>query len=262
MSDGTSLQIAGTYRRQVRASLARIWENVYDWEHLAHLHDGSFRECALVDSGPWGWRVDLTPREAAPQRLELRADRAANRYVTTTLEGKGKGMEIRVSLMPVDEDLVDVAVEFHLPETRADRLAALGRSYAAVYEKLWDEDEAMMQARERALKQRTLPDRTTAPLDIGEEQAVRAALPMRFEYGGMVFRLFESGGTLKAHSALCPHWLGPLDAAPIIDGTVRCPWHGYVFDVISGACRSQPALRLTTPPEICLINGRVIAQWS
>ena len=262
LTNGSSLQIAGTYRRRVKASLERIWENVFDWEHLAHLHEGSFRKCALVDSGPWGWRVDLTPRGATPQRIELHADRAANRYVSTTIEGNGKGTEIHVSLKPVAEHVVDVSVEFYLPEARPERLFALGESYAAAYAKLWDEDEAMMQARERALAQRTQPDRTSLPLDLGEEQAVRAVLPMQFDFGGVAFRLVDFGGTLKAHSTVCPHWLGPLDAAPVVDGTIRSPWHGYVFDLASGRCRSHRALKLAAPPDIHLIDGSVIARWN
>lgn len=262
MSDMAPLQIAGTYRRRVGASLARIWENVFDWEHLAHLHDGSFRQCVLVDSGPWGWRVALTVHGAKPQTIALHADRGANRYVSTTLDGKARGTEIRVSLAPIAEHLVDVVVEFHLPEQRPDRLAAFGKSYAAAYATLWDEDEAMMQARERALTRRTQPDRTSPPLDLGDEQAVRAQLPMNFELGGVAFRLVELGGAWIAHAVLCPHWLGPLDDAPIVDGAVRCPWHGYVFDVASGSCQSQPALKLVAPPTIRMVGGRVIAEWS
>lgn len=256
------LQLAGTYRRRVKASLTRIWENVFDWEHLAHLHDGSFAVCSLVDRGPWGWQVDLTPLGSRSRRIELRADRAANSYVSTTIEGEGYGTEIRVALEEIDESLVDVTVEFHLPETRPDRLVALGKAYTAAYARLWDEDEAMMQAREHALKQRIQPDRTSPPLDLGEERAIRAALPLQFEFGGVAFRLIELNGALLAHAAICPHWLGPLDAAPAADGTVRCPWHGLVFDVIGGGCATHRALKLPAPPEVVTIAGRVVAAWS
>jgi hypothetical protein len=208
MIEASSLHLAGTYRRRVNASLERIWENVFDWEHLAHLHDGSFSDCVLVDSGLWGWSVDLTTLGGTPQRIDLRADREAGRYVSTTIEGSTKGTEIRVVLEPLGTNLVDVTVEFHLPETRPDRLEALGEAYCAAYAKLWDEDEVMMQARERALARRTTPDRTAPALDLGAEQAVRAMLPMPFEFGGAMFRLIELEGSLVAHSAVCPHWLG------------------------------------------------------
>ena len=257
-----SLQLAGTYRRRVHASLERIWENVFDWEHLAHLHDDSFQACSLIDRGPWGWRVELTPYGAASQTIELQANRADNRYVSTTVEGAGVGTEIRVSLAPVAEHLVDVVVEFLLPETRPDRLAALGAAYTAAYARLWDEDEAMMQARENALSRQNRPDRSSGPLDLGDERAVRANLPLQFKLGGMTYRLLEIEESLVAHATLCPHWFGPLDETPEVDGAIRCPWHGYLFDVESGVCRSHSALKLAEAPQILLTEGRVTAQFA
>jgi phenylpropionate dioxygenase-like ring-hydroxylating dioxygenase large terminal subunit len=50
----THLDCAGTYRRTVRAGLDRVWENVFDWEHLPALHEQDFYAVELLDSGPWG----------------------------------------------------------------------------------------------------------------------------------------------------------------------------------------------------------------
>lgn len=254
------LQLAGTYRRSVNASLARIWENVFDWEHLAHLHDGSFAKCALVDAGDWGWRVALTPLGATSQILEMRADRNAARYTSTTLEGSGAGSEIRVMLAQVTGDKVEVTVEFHLPEVRPDQLAALGAAYSAVYARLWDEDEAMMQARERALAVRRIARSDAAAVDLGPELTVRSALPKSFEFGGAPFRLVALGGNLIAHSTVCPHWLGPLGDAPVIDEEIHCPWHGYRFGVGNGRCVAHPELRLATAPAIRVVGGRIVAE--
>jgi len=261
MTDAPALHLAGIYRRRVNASLERIWENVFDWEHLAHLHDGSFADCALIDRGRWGWRVALTPNGAASQLIEMRADRANGRYTSTTIEGTGVGTEIRVALSPRDTGQVDVTVEFHVPEERPARLAVIGNAYVAAYSRLWDEDEAMMNVREHALARRRSPDFSAPPLDLGEEQVVRAALPIAFDLGEAPFRLVDIDGELVAHSTICPHWLGPLDEAPVILGQVRCPWHGYRFDVASGACAAHPALKLAPAPEIALIDDRVVAAW-
>ncbi|MCA1654146.1 MAG: Rieske (2Fe-2S) protein [Sphingomonadales bacterium] len=261
MTDAPALHLAGIYRRQVHASLERIWENVFDWEHLAHLHDGSFADCALIDAGPWGWRVVLTPKGAASQLIEMRADRANGRYTSTTIEGTGVGTEIRVALSPCGSSQVDVTVEFHLPEARKERLAVMGDAYVAAYARLWDEDEAMMQARERALAGRRPPNFSVPRLDLGEKQAVRAALPLKFDFGEAPFRLVELDGKLVVHSTVCPHWLGPLDEAPVILGQVRCPWHGYRFYVANGACAAHPALKLGPAPKISLIEGRVVVAW-
>lgn len=261
MTDAPTLHLGGIYRRRVNASLERIWENVFDWEHLANLHNGSFADCALIAAGRWGWRVALTPKGAASQLIEMRADRANDRYTSTTVEGTGAGTEIRVALAPRDAAQVDVTVEFHIPEERPERLAAIGDAYVAAYARLWDEDEAMMGARERALARRRTPDFSVPPLDLGEAQAVRAALPLAFAFGEAPFRLVDIDGEFVAHSTICPHWLGPLDEAPVIGGQIRCPWHGYRFDVTSGACAAHPPLKLARAPEIALIEGRVIAAW-
>ena len=258
MTGLSALHLAGTYRRRVNASLARIWENVFDWEHLAHLHDGSFAECTLLDRGSWGWRVALTPVGGAARELEMRADRARGRYISTTFAGAGVGTEICVTLTPAATGQVDVLVEFHLPESRPDRLGVLGEAYAAVYARLWDEDEAMMQARERALGRRKSIGDATLAIDLGEERAVRAALPVGFELGGAPFRLVDLDGELIAHSAVCPHWLGPLDTAPVVEGEVRCPWLGYRFSVATGRCGAHPELRLAPAPVVRIEAGHVV----
>lgn len=46
-------------------------------------------------------------------------------------------------------------------------------------------------------------------------------------FAGARFRIVELDGALVANAATCPHWSGPLDEAPVLDGCVRCPWHGY-----------------------------------
>ena len=62
---------------------------------------------------------------------------------------------------------------------------------------------------------------------------------------------------LMAYAATCPHWLGPLDATPVVDGCVRCPWHGYRFDVRSGGSADGRGLRLATPPRVLIEEGQV-----
>ena len=44
-----SLELAVTWRREVRAGIERIWENVFDWEHLPVLHEMYFNAAALID---------------------------------------------------------------------------------------------------------------------------------------------------------------------------------------------------------------------
>lgn len=252
---------AGVYRREVNASLARIWENVFDWEHLPSLHARDFAACTLLEAARWGWRVRLVSQpgdETKAQILELRADRTRHFYCTTTLEGPGAGSEIRVQLTPRGPKETLVEVEFHVPEMRPERLERIGAGYVDVYRRLWDEDEAMMIERERALgrrKRRAMS--SNAPKTLGGVDEVRAKLPLVVFFGGERFRLVELDGALVAHAATCPHWLGPFDDAPLVDGAITCPWHGYAFDVASGESRDGRGLKLATPPRVLVSDGVV-----
>lgn len=254
------LALAGVYTRTVAASLDRIWENVFDWEHLDHLHASSFASCELIERGNAGWRVTLTFKGgAATQIIELRADRVNGRYVSTTLTGEGAGTEIRVMLAQLAPHSTAVRVEFHLPEFDKARLAKLAVAYRTTYARLWDEDEAMMRQREAALTHSRRPISVGASVDLGTEAAVRNALPLSFELCTVPFRVIELDGSLVAHATVCPHWLGPLADAQVKHGAVRCPWHGYTFDVRSGRCLSGQKLALPSAPTITIVDGRVFA---
>lgn len=268
--DHPVLYKAGEYRRNVAASLERVWENVFDWEHLGHLHDSTFATCTLVDKGDWGWRADIAligASDKAMQTVELRADIASGHYVTTTLEGQGTGTQIRVWLTERAAHETGVLVEFHVPEADAAMRAFIGKAYEAGYARLWDEDEAMMQAREAMLALKADQASVAAapqPLEmiLGDEQTVRGQLPLAFEMHGRPFHLVAIDGALHAYSAICPHWLGPLNPSLVSDdGMVRCPWHGYHFDVVSRACHEHKALKLAKPPTIFNDNGIVLARW-
>lgn len=46
--NGLDLVRVARYERTIRADIERVWENVLDWEHLAHLHDSSFDHIDLA----------------------------------------------------------------------------------------------------------------------------------------------------------------------------------------------------------------------
>lgn len=255
-----SLHLAGTYVREVKASLARIRENVLDWEHLPALHASSFAACTLVNADADGWRVRLVNRPGdlhAAQVLKLFMAADSSGYRVVTEAGPGTSSEIRVTLAPRGPHETGVRVEYHVAETDPARLAMIGRGFVAIYERLWDEDEAMMVAREAALARRTLPPVTR--LDLGPETDVRAALPLLFDFGPGRFRLVEQAGALIAHSAICPHWLGPLEGPIDADGCLTCPWHGYRFDAATGRSADGRGLRLPSAPVVIVEAGRMFA---
>ena len=117
MSTGT-LFLVGTYRRQVLASLERIWENVMDWEHLPSLHPESFLSVKLLEITADTWRAAITTPPADHPRhavVEVSCDRPNRRYWSRTVGGRGVGTEILTRLVPVDDRTTDITVQFRVP---------------------------------------------------------------------------------------------------------------------------------------------------
>ena len=48
--------------------------------------------------------------------------------------------------------------------------------------------------------------------------------------------LIQHEGQRYALEALCPHAAYPMTEGKIIGSDIRCPMHGYLFDLNSGAC--------------------------
>jgi nitrite reductase/ring-hydroxylating ferredoxin subunit len=261
-----ALRLATTYRRQVHASIERIWENVFDWEHLPVLHESYFNKVQLLQSDDHGWQVQLTRQPGDPSRtqtLELQVDREHTRYRVRTLAGTGTGTQIWTLLKVLAAHETAIEVRYYLPEEQPDKVAALGDKYRCSCHVLWNEDEVMMQQRERMLNAPyplAASPTPPAPADLGLIEEVRQRLPLLVEFGGQSFRIVAVEGELLAHATICPHWLGPLDAGPVDDfGCVRCPWHGYTFDVRTGQSVDGRGLRLSTAPQVHVdaVSGRV-----
>ncbi len=247
-----SLTSVAVYQRTIHASLSRVWENVLDWEHLPWLHRSSFSDIKLLDSGPWGWCARVGPQPAGEAiDIELRIERDQGRYVTRTTGGVGEGSEIWTRLKPLSAQRTGIEVEFLVPNVTQEQAEGLAAAYTRLYTQLWDEDEAMMMRREELLSRRR-PARIggDAPLTLGALEDVRAQLPLVVALDGRSFRVVELDGALLAHSTVCPHSLGPLDDAPLEQGCIRCPWHGYRYDVRTGLSSDGQGLWLGTAPRV------------
>jgi nitrite reductase/ring-hydroxylating ferredoxin subunit len=250
-----SLELALTYNREVRAGIERIWENVFDWEHLPVLHGSYFSHVELLEIGSWGWRVELTKQPGTADRrmiLEMRSDRVNSRYRVQTLAGEGAGTEIWTSMKPVGRHRTAIEVRYYLPERRPEKLAALGEKYRCSCARLWDQDEAMMMRREAVLARAAdKPRQSGASIRLGSLSELRRRLPLVVEFDGEPFRILEiEGGVLVAHATTCPHWLGPLDEVAPENGVLRCPWHGYLFDARTGESADGRGYRLSPAPCI------------
>ena len=58
--------------------------------------------------------------------------------------------------------------------------------------------------------------------------------------GGRELALYHVGGKFYAVENFCPHRGAPLADGPLCGTTVECDWHGWRFDIRTGACLNRP----------------------
>ncbi len=64
------------------------------------------------------------------------------------------------------------------------------------------------------------------------------------DVSGNAVALFNVGGELCAVDNACPHRGGPLGEGDVAGSTVTCPWHGWQFDVKTGAAVTHAGVTL------------------
>jgi len=64
------------------------------------------------------------------------------------------------------------------------------------------------------------------------------------EFEGRVYALFNVEGSIHVIDGICPHQGGPLADGPLTGSRVSCPWHGWEFDVCTGASPLGPKVKL------------------
>ena len=83
----------------------------------------------------------------------------------------------------------------------------------------------------------------------------------------------EPDGTPHGIRNRCPHHGGPLCLGRVVDRvegepgvyeltdrrTLRCPWHGWEFDLVTGECVDEPSLRAAVYP-VRVQDERVLVQ--
>ncbi len=57
---------------------------------------------------------------------------------------------------------------------------------------------------------------------------------------GREIAIFNVNGQFYALDNRCPHMEGPLGEGEMEGCMVTCPWHGWQFDVKTGACQNMP----------------------
>lgn len=67
-------------------------------------------------------------------------------------------------------------------------------------------------------------------------EALPAGRPTLHEVAGRRLALVRLGEVVHAVDDECPHAGGPLSQGAVLDGTIICPYHTWMFDLASGAC--------------------------
>ena len=62
--------------------------------------------------------------------------------------------------------------------------------------------------------------------------------------GGKTLAVFNCDGTFYATENACKHRGGPLGEGSLSGTTVTCPWHGWEYDVTTGACQTDDAIKV------------------
>ena len=68
--------------------------------------------------------------------------------------------------------------------------------------------------------------------------------------------VFRARGTLVARSSVCPHFAGPLAPDERRD-RLRCAWHGWEFDLTTGACLTHSLAGCVRPYRAVERDGRI-----
>ena len=80
----------------------------------------------------------------------------------------------------------------------------------------------------------------TADLNPGECKVVEVA--------GKTLALFNVNGTFYVLDNTCLHRGGPLGEGELEGSIVTCPWHGWRWDVTSGANTNNPSVQVACFP--------------
>lgn len=203
----------GQLERDVGASAARAIEDELDWEHLPYTHASTFSAVALIHADACGWEADVALVDGTPMRMKVTIDADGLGYTNSTFTGDVENGRAVCRIVPTATDACRMSFRFFAPVDPATDGGAAGAFYVALFSRLVDEDEPKMIYRARALRDgpSARKARRTVTLQDGSEHEI----PL-----------------------VCPHQGLPLDCEPNGDGILRCPWHGYQFDVRTGDCVS------------------------
>ena len=83
------------------------------------------------------------------------------------------------------------------------------------------------------------------PIKVAQRSEIPSGSGKVVDAGGKTIALFNCEGTFYAVENACKHRGGPLGEGSVAGTTVTCPWHGWEYDVTTGACLIDPSASLS-----------------
>ncbi|RKS06671.1 nitrite reductase/ring-hydroxylating ferredoxin subunit [Nocardiopsis sp. Huas11] len=96
--------------------------------------------------------------------------------------------------------------------------------------------------------------------DIGALDDFAEGEPAPADLGGAPVVVVRSGATVRALLGRCTHMGAPLAEGTLVDGCLRCPWHGSEFRVDDGSVVHGPATAGLESLETWVVDGRVLVR--
>src|ERR1051325_420511 len=81
--------------------------------------------------------------------------------------------------------------------------------------------------------------------------------PWLAEIAGRRVALVRMGDHVHAVDDSCPHAGGPLSEGTVRDGVLACPYHGWEWDLATGACRAPAREACVTVYRTRVEDGEV-----
>jgi len=75
---------------------------------------------------------------------------------------------------------------------------------------------------------------------------VKPGHAMVAEVNGKSLAVFNVDGQFHIIDNTCVHRGGPLGEGELDTAVVTCPWHGWQFNVVTGACINNPSAKVAT----------------
>jgi len=75
---------------------------------------------------------------------------------------------------------------------------------------------------------------------------VKPGSGMVAEINGKTLAVFNVDGTYHVIDNTCVHRGGPLGEGDVEGDVVSCPWHGWQYNIKTGACVNNPAAKVAT----------------